>query len=197
MSLKIGNIVERELIVRFINGDMKAFDDIYSTFDYKLQKFIFSLVKTKADTEDLVHEVFVKVWENKQKLRNPESFDSYLFSIAYNTTVSFLRSKAKNTEYIEYVKSVQIDIDEAEVLDGVNIEAFNEKLNLLVENLPPRQREVFKMKHFKNYSYKEIAETLGISVNTVENHIVKAHKYLKENLGEAYLSLLLFLYLFL
>ena len=190
-------IIDETLVERFTKGDMKAFDDIYSAFNHKLQKFVFSLVKTETDTEDLVHEVFVKVWDNKEKLKNHTSFDTYLFTIAYNTTISFLRNKAKNTQYIEYVKSVQIEVDESDFTEEINRDEINKKLNLLVEGMPSRQREVFKMKHFENYSYKEIAEALNISVNTVENHIVKAHKYLKENLGKAYLSILLFIHLFL
>ncbi len=191
------HIIDEALVKRFANGDMKAFDAIYSVFNKKLQNFIFTLVKTKTDTEDLVHEVFVKVWENRNKLRNYTSFDTYLFTIAYNSTVSLLRKKAKDAHYIEYVKSVQIEIDEPDFIEGGNSEEVNEKINLLIEQMPPRQREVFKMRYFQDYSYKEIAEALGISVNTVENHIVKAHKYLKENVGKAYLSILFFIHLFL
>ena len=191
------HILDGALVKRFTEGDVKAFDDIYSTFNYKLQKFIFSLVKTKTDTEDLVHEVFVKVWENKEKLKKHASFETYLFTIAYNTTVSFLRDKAKNAEYIEYVKSVQIEINNSNFIEEVNKEEISERLNYLIETMPLRQREVFKMKHFQNYSYKEIADALNISINTVENHMVKAHKYIKENFGDSYLLILLFIHLFL
>jgi len=189
--------IDKALVKQFANGDMKAFDSIYSAFNHKLQKFIFSLIKTESDTEDLIHEVFVKVWENRGNMKNHNSFDSYLFTIAYNTTISFLREKAKNTQYIEYVKSVQIGTEEPDFIEEVNSEELNDKINRLIEEMPPRQRDVFKLKYFQDYSYKEIAETLNISVNTVENHIVKAHKYIKENMGKAYLSILLFIHLFL
>lgn len=190
-------IIDEPLVKRFTGGDMKAFDDIYSAFNYKLQKFIFSLIKTEPDTEDLVQEVFVKIWEHREQIRNTASFDTYLFTTAYNSTISFLRKKAKDIKYIEYVKSVQIEINEFNDMDAINIDEIDKQLNSLIEKMPSRQREVFKMKHFQNYSYKEIAEALNISINTVENHIVKAHKYLKENLGKTYLSVLLFIHLFL
>jgi len=188
--------IDESLVKRFTIGDMKAFDCIYSAFNHKLQKFIFSLIKTETDTEDLVQEVFVRIWENRTKLREYESFDAYLFSIAYHTTMTLLRTRVKEKQYVEYVKSVQVELDEAEFIDGFSRDEISEKLNLLIDQMPPRQREVFKLKHFRNYSYKEIAETLGISVNTVENHIVKSHKYLKENLGATYLSVLLFIHVF-
>lgn len=190
-------IIDEALVKRFAHSDMKAFDNIYSIFNHKLQKFIFTLIKTETDTEDLVHEVFVKVWENRKKLKNYESFETYLFTIAYNTTISLLRNKTKNARYIEYVKSVQIEVDQSDLIGEFSNEEFNEKLNLLIKKMPLRQCEVFKMRHFQSYSYKEIAKALDISVNTVENHLVKAHKYLKENLGKTYLSILLFIHLFL
>jgi RNA polymerase sigma-70 factor (ECF subfamily) len=196
MAEKTEHKIDESLVKQFANGDMKAFDKIYSVFNQKLQKFIFTLIKTESDTEDIIQEVFVKVWENRIKLRNYTSFDSYLFTIAYNTTINLLRIRAKESQYVEFVKSVQIEVDELEFDDELNCESINEKLNLLIEKMPPRQREVFKMKHFQNYSYKEIADTLGISINTVENQMVSSHKFLKKNLGKTYLSILLFIHLF-
>ncbi|MFA5327469.1 MAG: RNA polymerase sigma-70 factor [Prolixibacteraceae bacterium] len=196
MTLNRKDKIDEALVKRFANGDMKAFDSIYTVFNSRLQNFIFTLIKTETETEDLVHEVFVKVWENKDKLKSYASFDAYLFTIAYNTTISFLRKKAKSIAYIEYVKSIQAEADEPDFIEGLNREDIDEKINLLIEKMPPRQREVFKMRHFRNSSYKEIALALNISVNTVENHLAKAHKYLKEDLGKNYLPVLLVIHLF-
>jgi len=188
--------IDESLVKRFASGDMKAFDSIYSAFDQKLQKFVLTLIKTLPDAEDIVQEVFVKVWENRENLKNYSSFDSYLFSIAYNTTISLLRTRVKENKYVEFVKSVQIEVDEFDFVEEFNSDEMNERINLLIEKMPPRQREVFKMKYFESCSYKEIAETMGISINTVENQIVKSHKFLKENLGKTYLSILFFIHLF-
>ena len=196
MAREIKYKIDKFLVKRFTNGDIKAFDSIYSAFNQKLQKFVFTLIKTEPDTEDIVQEVFVKVWENREKLKSYSSFDSYLFSIAYNTTISLLRTRVKENKYVEFIKSVQIEVDEPDFVEGYNSDEMNEKINLLIERMPPKQREVFKMKYFQNCSYKEIAETLGTSINTIENQIVKSHKFLKENLGKAYLSILFFIYLF-
>ena len=104
--------IDESVVKRFTQGDMQAFDEIYSLFNYKLQKFIFSLVKNPTDTEDLVHEVFVKVWESREKLKEHSAFNSYLFTIGYNTTISFLRRRVHDTRYVEYVKSVQVETDD-------------------------------------------------------------------------------------
>ncbi len=196
MSERIQNKISEFTVRRFVNGDMRAFDDIYFVFHPKLQIFVLSLVKTEADAEEIVQDVFVKTWENREKLKSFTSFESYLFTIAYNTTISLLRRRAKDALYIEYVKSVQIEIDDSFLNENEDWKEIDDQLNLLIEKLPSRQKEVFRLKHFDGFSYKEIADKLGISVNTIENHIVKAHKFLKENLGKNYLPTLLFIHLF-
>ncbi len=196
-SEKIQDRIDEFTVRKFVYGDMRAFDNIYFVYNTKLSKFVYSLVKTGADVEEIVQDVFVKIWENREKLKTFTSFESYLFAIAYNTTVSLLRKRLKESQYIEYVKSVQIEIDDSGTSESYDWEEIDKKLNLLIEKMPARQKEVFKMKHIEGFSYKEIAGNLGLSVNTIENHIVKAHKYLKENFGKNYLSALLFIHLFL
>jgi RNA polymerase sigma-70 factor (ECF subfamily) len=196
MEQRIRNRVDESLVKRFADGDMRAFDSIYSVFNPRLQRFVFTIVKTETDTEEIVQEVFVKLWENREKLKKQASFENYLFTIAYHTTVSLLRKRAKEVHYIEYVKSVQLEVEESTPDETFNRDEIHETLNRLIEKMPGRRQEVFRMKHFQNCSYKEIADNLNISVNTVENHIVKAHKFLKENLGKNYFSVLLFIHLF-
>jgi RNA polymerase sigma-70 factor, Bacteroides expansion family 1 len=195
--VKANDKLDEQTVKSFVAGDMRAFDDIYLVISPKLQRFVFSFVKTEGDAEEIVQDVFVKMWENRGKLRSFGSFESYIFTIAYNATISLIRKRSKENSYIEYVKSVQIEIDDSAMAENQDWEEIDQKLNLLIEQMPPRQKEVFKMKHFQGSSYKEIAENLGVSVNTVENHIVKAHKFLKENFGKNYLSALLFIHLFL
>ncbi len=197
MSEKIQDGIDEFTVARFVRGDMKAFDTIYFVYNPRLQKFVYSLVKIEADAEEIVQSVFVKTWENREKLKSFASFESYLFTIAYNSTISLLRKRTKEARYIEYVKSVQIEMDDAGLDENFDWEEFDDRLNLLIERMPARQKEVFKLKHIQGCSYKEIADKLGISVNTIENHIVKAHKFLKENLGKNYLATLLFIHLFL
>lgn len=187
-------VISLSCISRFKSGDLRAFDELYTYFYPRLYRFVFSLTKSVEDTEDLVHEVFVKVWEHKHSLKKESSFNSYLFSIAYNSTISFLRKKNKNSRFKEFADTFQYDGDE--YVDNQDIEDLEVKLNGIIEKMPPRQREIFKLKHLENYSYIEIAEMLGISVNTVENHLVKAHKFLKDNFGKSYLQISLILCLF-
>ena len=197
MQRKTNNKIDDFTVRSFVQGDMRAFDRIYYVYNSKLQKFVYSLLKTEADTEEIVQDVFVKLWENRDKLKKSASFESFLFTVAYNTTISLLRKRANESRYVEYVKSIQIEIGDFDTVENPDWEEVNKKLYSLIEKMPARQREVFKMKYFQGFSYKDIAGKLGISVNTIENHIAKANKFLKENLGKNYLATLLFIYLFL
>ncbi|MEN6456166.1 MAG: RNA polymerase sigma-70 factor [Prolixibacteraceae bacterium] len=185
------------VVKRFIADDMRAFDIIYSEFNPRLKKFISVLTKNASDADELVQEVFMKIWQNREKLKNYSSFESYLFRIAYRTTIDLLRKRSKEAAYIEQVKSLQVFEEYPDEAEESGHEETETKLNLLIDGMPARQREVFKMKYFQDSSYKEIADHFGISVNTVQNHMAKAHRFLKENLGRDYLPALLFLYLFL
>jgi RNA polymerase sigma-70 factor (ECF subfamily) len=196
MSEKSRSGVEELTLRQFVNDDMRAFDKIYYEYNPRLQKFVHSLLKSETDTEEIVQEVFVRVWENRQKIKSFGSFESYLFSIAYNTTINLLRKRVKEARTIEYIKSIQIEIDNSALDENPDWHEIDGKINLLIEKMPARQKEVFKMRHFQGLSYKEIAGTLDLSVNTIENHLVKAHRFLKESLGNGYLSVLMFIFLF-
>jgi RNA polymerase sigma-70 factor (ECF subfamily) len=190
-------MIDAFTIRQMVNRDMRAFDKIYFEYHPRLQKFAHSLLKSETDTEEVVQEVFVRIWENREKLKSFGSFESYLFSIAYNAIISILRKRAKDARYVEYIKSVQIETDDSALYENPDWNEIEEKINHLIEKMPDRQKEVFKMRHFQGLSYKGIADTLGLSVNTVENHLVRAHRFLKENLGNGYLPALLFIVLFL
>ena len=190
------NKTDKETVKRLVNGDIKAFDLLYGKFWSRTQQFVFNLVKIRSESEEIAQDVFVKLWENKQQIKKFSSFDSYLFSIAYNATLSQLRKKASEKKYLEYIKKIQIPEAAPTPDEEIDLEKLSSKIEVVINMMPPRQKEVFKLKHYQNYSYKQIAEKLNVSVNTVENHVSKAHKLLKEKLKGNYLMGLLFLSLF-
>ena len=184
------------LVRNFVDGDIKAFDALYEVYCPRLNAFILSLVKTESESEELTQEVFVKIWEKRHQLRKQGSFNSFLFTIAYNTTMSFLRKKASEARFMENLSAFQVDLEEPDVYRKIDFEEVRANLKKAIEKLPSRQKEVFELKHFQNLSYKEIARELRISVNTVENHMMKSYRILKEELKENSIFFLLFIYLF-
>lgn len=185
-----------ELVQEFVNGDIKAFDYLYSIFCTRLKNFVFSLIKIESESEELVQEIFVKVWESRETVKKFGSFNSFLFTIAHNTTISYLRKKASNTKYVEYIKSIQTEGEEPMLDEKLDLEKFKLHLETVISAMPKKQREVFKLKHWEDYTYRQIAEELNISVKTVENHLANARRFLKEKLGPQYVTMLLFATLF-
>ena len=188
---------EPELIIRLKEGDMTAFDEIYKRYNKLLYGFAFRIVKFSQDAEDIVHDVFLKLWQNRTGIDEKMSFRSYLFTIAYHTTISILRKKTVSDEYVEALKKLQ-----NEGSNDVDIEMeFNElnnKLQSEIEKLPQRQKEIYRLSREKGLTYSQIAGELNISVNTVENHMAKALKYLRSKIDvSSSIVAALFWYLFL
>lgn len=179
------------------NGDMAAFDLVYRAYSKRLYRFVYGIIKTEIDAEEIVQEVFVKIWESHEKINNFTLFDSYLFTIAYNCTISLIRKKLSEKKYIQYIKSLQIPPQQKPAEINLDFEILSEKVNGLIRKLPPRQKEVFMLHRENELTYRQIAEKLDISVNTVENHMSKALKFLRNNLNKESLAALLFFYLFL
>lgn len=154
-------------------------------------------MKQETDTEEIVQEVFIKIWQSREKINVYSSFESFLFTIAHNATVNLLKKRATEQKYIDYVKSLQ-HIDEAyELTDEIHYKELNQKLQGLLDELTPRQKEIFQLSREEGLSHKEIAEKLRISVNTVKNHLVTTLSFLKNKLNNGLIISGLFISLFL
>ena len=133
-----------------------------------------------ADAEDVVQEVFVKVWETRDFLRADDNFKGYLFIITRNLIFNQFRKSFNENAYKLTVLSAAMDYYDME--DELSAADLKEFIKRMVGELPPRQQEVFKMSRDEHLTYKEIATRLNISEKTVERHINEAIKFLKKNI---------------
>lgn len=154
-------------------------------------------MKQKEDAEEIVQEVFVKIWESRGKIDAYSSFESFLFTVAYNATISMLRKKASETKYIEYLKSLQHIDNTPDLADEIHFNELNGRVQSLLDELTPRQKEIFRLSREKGLSHDEIAEKLDISVNTVKKHIANTLAFLKSNIDHELTINLFFIFLFL
>jgi len=153
-------------------------------------------LKQEEDAEEIVQEVFIKIWESREKIDVYASFESFLFTIAYNATMSLLRKRVSEAKSREYLKSVQ-QINKAEpVIDELQFKELSQKVETLLDQLTPRQKEIYLLSREKELSHKEIAQKLGISESTVNNHLVNTLKYLKSHIDTTLAINILFLCLF-
>ncbi|HCY42731.1 MAG TPA: RNA polymerase sigma-70 factor [Prolixibacteraceae bacterium] len=185
-----------ELLTRLKNGDMLAFDRVYELYSHKLFSFVFKILKNEAEADDIVQEVFVKIWESRQKLEDYRLLNSYIFTIAYNNSIDLIRKRINNTKYLEHLKNSSVINVTPNLISQIEFNELNSQADKLIANLPERQKQVYLLHREEGLTYPEIAERLGISKNTVENHMVKALKYLRQNMDNSLLINMLFVSLF-
>jgi RNA polymerase sigma-70 factor, ECF subfamily len=186
-----------ELVKLLRKGDMAAFDAVYNKYCHKLHEFVLMYLKQEEDAEEIVQEVFIKIWESRGNIDVYASFESFLFTVAYNATMSLLRKRVSETKSREYLKSLQ-QIDSAEqVIDEIQFKELNHKVQSLLKQLTPRQKEIYLLSRDEGLTHKEIAQKLNISESTVNNHLVTTLKYLKSHIDSSLAVNILFLCLFL
>ncbi len=176
---------------------MKAFDIIYKKYSKRLFGFVYRYVKQEEDTEEIVQEVFLKIWQSRDKIKIYSSFESFLFTIAHNATVNLLKKRATEQKYVDCVKSLQHMDKTYEPTDEIHYIELKHKFQGLLNELSARQKEIFQLSREQGLSHKEIAEKLGISTNTVKNHLVTSLSFLKNNLDNGLIVSGLFVSLFL
>ena len=186
---------DEELMQEIKADNMFAFDVLFRKYSKKLSKFGFSILKSTEDTENLIQDVFLNLWENRNKVVKDSAIKSYIFTLTHNSAISIIRKKARESEFVEYLKSMQ-EISVAPVNMELEYIELTNKLDEILKALPPRQKEVYLLHKVEGLKYSEIAERLSISVNTIENHMSRALKTIREKLGNYSFIAILFWYLF-
>ncbi|HBL76751.1 MAG: hypothetical protein A2W90_23430 [Bacteroidetes bacterium GWF2_42_66] len=184
------------LVEQLKRGDAAAFDALFEEYGQKLYGFAFRYLKSEHETEELVQEVFVRIWENRKFLKTEYSFKSYLFTIALNHIRKFFNKKAISLRYITEAKGGTLDLDNSTV-ESIDYASILEQIDRIVEKLPERKKLIFLKSRKEGKSSKEIAEELQITVGTVDNQVSDALRIIRDALKDENLAILLFLALFL
>ena len=185
------NSRDRELVEKLLKGDLKAFDSLFTVYAQRLYGFANKFLHSGCDAEELVQDVFVKVWENRTKLKIDASFKSYLFTIAYRGILNRMRSEKYHQAYLR--EAVFLSQETNDALESVEYASILEQVDLLLEQLPEKRRQIFIKSRMEGCSSKQIAEELHISVGTVDNNISAVLKLLRTNLQKELLAVLMFL----
>ncbi|RIH67201.1 RNA polymerase sigma-70 factor [Mariniphaga sediminis] len=186
-----------DLLKLLKKGNIRAFDAIYEKYSKRLYVFVFRYIKQKTDAEEIVQEVFLKIWESREKIDLYSSFDSFLFTIAYNNTISLLRKRVNEKKYLEHLKHKQQVSDNEGIIAEMHFKEIEKRVKSLLEQLTPRQKEIFYLSREEGLTHEEIAKKLNISANTVKNHLVATLAFLKSGISGNMLAIMLFVHLFL
>uniref|UniRef100_UPI0032170E7A RNA polymerase sigma factor n=1 Tax=uncultured Draconibacterium sp. TaxID=1573823 RepID=UPI0032170E7A len=187
----------KELLLLLQKGDRIAFYNIYERYCKRLYAFVLRYIKIEDDAEEIVQEVFVKLWEARNKIDVYSSFESFIFTIAYNTTMSLFRKRIKEQKYLEYLKSLQQSNNAPDVINEIYFNELNASVEALLNQLTPRQKEIFLLSRNEGLTHDEIAKKLNISASTVKKHVANSLSFLKSHLDNSLTINLLFFYLFL
>ncbi|WP_373168450.1 RNA polymerase sigma-70 factor [Bacteroides cellulosilyticus] len=187
---------ERSLILRLIEGDEDAFCELYATYKNRLIYFAMRFLKSREYAEDVFQDAFTVVWQSRRFINPDASFSSYLYTIMRNRILNQLRNAANEEKLKESILSQALDYTE-DTKREVMLNDLKSLISHALQQLTSRQREIFEMSREAQLSHKEIADKLGISVNTVQEHISISLKliriYLIKYSGSEYVDLLLLL----
>ncbi len=193
--MKINNHTpDQELVEKLQRGDLEAFDQIFKKYGDKLFGFSLKYLKSKEETEELVQDVFLKIWENKKKIKKEFSLKSYLFTIAYHNICKVFRKKQIYLKFLDETKSISNSTFDLE--EQMEYKAVLEQIDLLIEKLPEKQKAIFIKSYKEGKSTKEIANEINLAPGTVDNNISAALKYLRTQISGENLALLLFFTVF-
>ena len=159
-----------------------SLEELYTYFYPRLYEFSRSFLKQEQDIDDILQEVFIRIWLNRKKINDPATFNSYIFTITRNLLLNKLRSRLNNQKLKEEIRKLSI-AKEFENLDLVQYQELKKSVEELIDELPGRQQEIFVLSRTEGMSHKEIATKLDITTKTVEYHISMAIKYLREKLN--------------
>lgn len=163
----------KRLLEKLKSGDEKALEKFLDANLSKVFNFCYALLKSKEEAEEVSQDVFVKFWNNRDKLDLDLSVDGLLFRIAKNLTLNKIRDTQKHKNSVEVSDSLIIG---NQTMEDVLFKEMEATLRKAIEGLPPKRKHIFELSRFEGLSNKEISEKLGISVNTVEGQIRKAIK---------------------
>jgi RNA polymerase sigma-70 factor (family 1) len=170
---------EKEVLADLIEGSKYAFEKIYRLYSPRLFGRLLKLVKSEQQAQEILQDVFLKIWEQRKSIDPEKSFRSFLFKIAENKVYDFFRKVTRD-------KNLESELIVLSTDDHTVIEAFlsgDENLKLLdkaIEDLPPQRQQVFRLCKLEGKTYKEVSELLGISVSTISDHIVKGTKSIRD-----------------
>lgn len=161
-------------------GDLTAFDQLYRQFSERLYGFAFSMLKDHEDAKEIVQDTFFRLWEKRSQLNPSTAIRPFLFSVAYHTTIDFIRKKLKDDKYRSYLHS-RLSGNYTEDLPG-HYRELVQTIREVIEKLPDQRKKIYLMSREEQLTHKEIAEQLNISAKTVENQINLALKAIRKQL---------------
>ena len=185
------SLEDDKLVEKAIGGSEKAYKKLVDKYERALYFHILKMIKDREQVEDLVQETFVKAFDNLNTYSTNYAFSTWLYRIATNHTIDYLRKKKLNTLSIDEpmkTKDGEMEMqlpDESAGTDRNIIRKQRQKIvQNAIDNLPEKYRKVIELRHMEEKSYQEIADVLDLPLGTVKAHIFRARELLYKALKD-------------
>ena len=164
--------------------DEKKFREIFDAYKNRIYGYVLAICHSHHTAEEITQEVFIKIWLSGHLMNNVTNLDHYIFTIARNKTLNFLRDAAFDKKRLHEL-GTNMTLPGSERTDEKLISAeYNQLLKQAIDQLSPQRRKVYELSRKEGLSLEEIAEQLKLSRSTVKNHLVEALRLIREWLAE-------------
>lgn len=188
----------KNVFENFSNGDAEAFGIIYTYFKEAVSANILKIIHQPEIAEDILQDIFIKLWENHNKFTDKQSVAAWLFRVSYHTSIDHIRAILRARHKAE--ASLLLMEDSKIINQEEAFQEFYYKEALLQEAinmLPPKKRKVFELCKLQGKSYSEVSEAMNIAKSTVKDYITESNKFIRQHVMTRYsqssYSLLLFI----
>ena len=161
---------EKEALEQLIRGDQDAFTCLYQGYVGRVYHFALTLVKSEEAAENITQEVFIKLWETRERIDSENSFSGYLYTIARNITFNQHRKQVNERVYLDYLSHV-FPVSEKKTEQDMELLELQQNIDRCIDGLRPQRKKVFELSRFQGLSHKEISAQLGIAEKTIATHI--------------------------
>lgn len=172
------NIQEQQYIKAFCAGDARAFDVLFLLYQPQLVAFIEGFIKNHEEARDMTQDIFLRLWENRTSCNDIRSLKGFLFRSAKFAIYNYYDHMLVNEKYVEQCLMAPIEVEDTE--DQVFLKELQERIAQTISEMPAQRKRVFEMSRTLGISNDKIAENLGISKRTVENHLSLALSMLRK-----------------
>jgi RNA polymerase sigma-70 factor (ECF subfamily) len=172
---------ETEILKDIAAGSSKAFRALYSQWEPTLSSFIYQVTRSKVITAEIVQDVFLKIWMTRESLVDVKDFKAYLFVISKNRAINALKKSLADLERMKKYAS-EVPFNEQPEDEDNDSQLHFSLIDEAIDQLSPRQKEIFLLHRHERYSYREISEQLGIGKESVKTHLSLAIKSIKNHI---------------
>jgi RNA polymerase sigma-70 factor (family 1) len=191
------SLTDIELTDLIREGDVAAFTHLYKQYSGQMYANVLKLVKDELIAEEIVQEIFTKIWQKRAVLNFEQSVVAYLYRVGRNLVNDFYRKLRRDQAMYDHFKAIATE-HYTHIEEALQAQDNEQVMRKALSGLPPQQKKVYELCKLEGHTYKEVAAMLGISPNTVKEHLSKANYFIKNyllNNIDSTFSLLLYILL--